>query len=497
MIQFKYKNFGEEPQAKPQSKGPGMGAKALGVGFAGLTGYGMISSSRGHKESMSQGIQGLEEQNRQTAVINRNLDQLEKSFGLPALLAGTGGMIAMTAAPMVQSSMQMGDQKQMNEDQVAAQDRQTQAIQRQNALLQRIEQRGGTPQQAAMVTRKNFSVLGERQYAVNLAGVKTWGGKVWKGMGKIFKRGKGKAVPTPPVAPPTPTPTPTSTGNGFVQGVKDLWNAGKEGGLGKGMKSNVLFGLGMAGAAYGVNKYISNDMKKSGLDVDSDGNLIQKGKAYSETQQVVGQVENAAKKKGEGVMGKIMGPGLVALFEAPRIIGYHQEKRQLKNQIAGTGGSVMQQKSYAELDDQGSNSGLKTAVGIGAGILGTAALGTYAGHRGWLGKTIKNKAYFQHPGRTLTGFANVMGSYGTINKDVMAKTSESLQKNSKTKAMRNFGKWAGKHKTLANLVALGPGIALGAGTFALGEKGVRKTTEAIDPESYKYQNAKDKKALQQ
>ena len=455
MIQFKYKNFGEEPQAKPQPKGPGMGAKALGVGFAGLTGYGMISSSKGHKESMSQGAQGLEEQNRQTAAINRNLDQLEKSFGLPALLAGTGGM--------------------------------------------RIEQRGGTPQQAAMVTRRNFSILGERQYAVNLAGVKTWGGKVWKGMGKMFKRGKGKAVSTPPITPPTPTPTPPpSTENGFVQGVKDLWNAGKEGGLGKGMKSNVLFGLGMAGAAYGVNKYISHDMKKSGLDVDSDGNLIQKRKAYSETQQVVNQAENAVKKKGEGVMGKIMGPGLVALFEAPRVIGYHQEKRQLKNQVAGTGGSVMQQKSYAESDNnQNNNSGLKTALGIGAGILGTAALGTYAGHRGWLGKTIKNKAYFQHPGRTLTGFANVMGSYGTVNKDVMAKTSESLQKNSKTKAMRNFGKWADKHKTLANLVALGPGIALGAGSFALGEKAVRKTTEAIDPESYKYQNAKDKKALQQ
>ena len=250
MVKFKYRCFNEgaPDKVKYTPNKPGWGSAALNVGFGALTGYGMIEASKGHKESMEQGQQGLEETRNQTAAINRNLDRLEKSFGIP-LLAGAAPMVAMTAAPMVQSSMQLGDQKEMNEEQVAAQDRQTQAIQRQNALLQRIEQKGGSPQQAAMVTRKNFSILGERQYAVNLAGVKTWGGKVWKGMGKIFKRGRGKAVPTPPVTTPTPTPTPTppSTGNGFVQGVKDLWNAGKEGGIGKGMKSNVLFGLGMAG----------------------------------------------------------------------------------------------------------------------------------------------------------------------------------------------------------------------------------------------------------
>jgi hypothetical protein len=457
MIKFKYKRFSEDAPTKekpiPNNK-PGWGSAALNVGFGGLTIYGMHEATKGHRESMEQGRQGLEETRSQTAAINRNLDQLEKNFAVPALLAGALPMVAMTAAPMVQSSMQMGDQKEMNEEQVAAQDRQTQAIQRQNALLHKIEQKGGTPEQAAMVTRKQFSSI------------------VGRNTGEV------KAA------------------------AKDLWNAGKAAGIGKGIKSNVMFGLGMAGLAYGVNKYISHDMKKSGLDINEQGNLVQKRKSYSDPQtQIVDHAKKSAKKQGGKFLDRIMGPGIVVGIEAPRVFGYHQEKKQLKNQISGTqinnNESVMQQRSYASSDNRDDKkSTLRRKLKIGAGILGTAALGTWAGHRGVFGKTVKNWAYFQHPGRTLTGTANVFGSYGTVNKDVMAKASQSLQKNSKTQTMRKVGDWADKHKTLANLAVFAPGMALGMGSFALGEKAIKNTTRAIDPEAYKYQDTKDKVANQ-
>ena len=457
MIKFKYKRFSEDAPTKEKpipSNKPGWGSAALNVGFGGLTIYGMHEATKGHRESMEQGRQGLEEMRGQTAAINRNLDQLEKNFAVPALLAGAVPMVAMTAAPMIQSSMQMGDQKEMNEEQVAAQDRQTKAIQRQNALLQKIEQKGGTPEQAAMITRKQFSSAVGR----NIGGVKA--------------------------------------------AAKDLWNAGKAAGIGKGIKSNVTFGLGMAGLAYGVNKYISHDMKKSGLDINEQGNLVQKRKSYSDPQtQIVGHAKKSAKKQGGKFLDRMMGPGIVVGIEAPRVFGYHQEKKQLKNQISGTqinnNESVMQQRSYAssgDRDDKKSSLGRK--LKIGAGVLGTAALGTWAGHRGVFGKTVKNWAYFRHPGRTLTGTANVFGSYGTINKDVMAKASQNLQKNSKTQTMRKVGDWADKHKTLANLAVFAPGMALGMGSFALGEKAIKNTTRAIDPEAYKYQDTKDKVANQ-
>lgn len=456
MVKFKYRCFNEgaPDKVKYTPNKPGWGSAALNVGFGALTGYGMIEASKGHRESMEQGKQGLEETRSQTAAINRNLDQLEKSFAAPALLAGAIPMVAMTAAPMIQSSMQMGDQKEMNEEQVAAQDRQTQAIQRQNALLHKIEQKGGTPEQAAMITRKQFSSM------------------VGRNTGEV------KAA------------------------AKDLWNAGKAAGIGKGIKSNVKFGLGMAGLAYGVNKYISHDMKKSGLDINEQGNLVQKRKSYSDPQtQIIDHAKKSAKKQGGKFLDRIMGPGLVVGIEAPRVFGYHQEKKQLKNQISGTqinNGSAMLQRSYAATDNQeeGRRSSLGKKLKIGAGVLGTAALGTWAGRRGAFGKTAKNWAYFQHPGRTLTSTANVFGSYGTINKDVMAKASQSLQKNSKTQTMRKVGNWADKHKTLANLAVFAPGMALGMGSFALGEKAIQKTTRAIDPEAYKYQDTKDKVANQ-
>ena len=62
--------------------------------------------------------------------------------------------------------------------------------------------------------------------------------------------------------------------------------------------------------------------------------------------------------------------------------------------------------------------------------------------------------------------------------------------------MQNIGRWAYRHKSLANAAMLAPGIALGSGAYALGEKAIKKPMKAIDPDAYKYQEAKDKAAQQ-
>lgn len=429
MIQYRYRKFSEDAQP-PVKKGPSKLGTAMNFGFAGLTGAGMISAHKQHKNFMEEGKEGLAAMEQQTRAMNRNLDSLEKEFGIPAILSavGTVANVGMMGGSMIQSSAQNKDQKEMNEQQIAAQDRQTQVLQRQNAMLQRIEQNGGDKEKAQRVIEaRNFSIMLERNFGINTSGITT--------------------------------------------AVKDLYNAGKKAGMGKGLKSNLLFGLGTAGAAYGVNKIISHDMKKSGIDIDESGNLIQKQKAYAESVQQA--TKKAAGKEGKGLFGKVMGPGMVLAFEAPRAIGYFGEKKALKNQINGTQldeptGSVMQQRSYA------------AKVGAIGKYWGTAKKGL--------------KEFWDHPGRSTIGGVLNFGSFGVLNTNKVQQGAEYLSKNAKSSAMRNVGNWAQKHKTLANTAMLAPGIGLGMGAYGLGEKAVKVPMKAVDPDAYKYQESKDKAA---
>ena len=427
MIQYRYRKFSEDAQP-PVKKGPSKLGTAMDFGFAGLTGAGMISAHKQHKNFMEEGKEGLAAMEQQTRAMNRNLDSLEKEFGIPAIL-GTVANVGMMGGSMIQSSAQNKDQKEMNEQQIAAQDRQTQVLQRQNAMLQRIEQNGGDKEKAQRVIEaRNFSIMLERNFGINTSGITT--------------------------------------------AVKDLYNAGKKAGMGKGLKSNLLFGLGTAGAAYGVNKIISHDMKKSGIDIDESGNLIQKQKAYAESVQQA--TKKAAGKEGKGLFGKVMGPGIVLAFEAPRAIGYFGEKKALKNQINGTQGnnaesSVMQQRSYAA---------------INANYIKNAWKAT---KKGW-------NTFNSHKMRSITGGVLNFGSFGVLNTNKVQQGAEYLSKNAKSSTMRNVGNWAQKHKTLANTAMLAPGIGLGMGAYGLGEKVVKVPTKAVDPDAYKYQESKDKAA---
>ena len=428
MIQFKYKKFAEDAQPNPVKKGPSKFGTAMDFGFAGLTGAGMISAHKQHGEFMEQSKQGLAATEQQTRAINKRLDQIEKEFAIPLAAIGTVANVGMMGGSMMQSSAQNKDQKEMNEQQVAAQDRQTQALQRQNALLKRIEQNGGDGEKARRVVEtRDFSIMSERLYGVNMSGVTT--------------------------------------------AIKDLYKAGKKADIGKGLKSNLFFGLGTAGAAYGVNKIISHDTKKSGLDVDESGNLVQKQKSYTES--VKQATKKTAEKKGGGFLGKMLGPTAVAAFEVPRAIGYFGEKKALMNQVEGTQldeptGSVMQQRSYA------------AKVGAIGKYWGTAKEGL--------------KTFWKHPGRSTTGGILSFGSFGVLNTKKVQQGAEFLSKSAKSDTMRKIGNWAQNHKTLANTAMLAPGIGLGMGAYGLGEKAVKVPMKAVDPDAYKYQESKDKAA---
>ena len=432
MIQFKYKNFSNDTSGKPNAavkKRAGLGT-AMDLGFAGLTGFGMIQAHKQGKADEEEHKQNMAAMEKQTRALNKRLDQVEKEFGIPAIL-GTVASVGLMGGSMVQSHNQGKKQEEMNEEQIAAQERQTQALQRQNALLKRIEQRGESPEKAArVVEQRDFSsILSERKYGVNMSSI-------------------------------------TNAG-------RDIIKAGKAAGVGKGLKSNFGFGLATAGAAYGVNKLISHDMKKSGIDVDESGNLVQKQKSYADPVPQAA-VNNAKKKTGKSVLGglrgKMMTPLMVGAFEAPRAIGYYGEKRALLEQAKNTQSqSVLQpqQRSYA--------------VPLG-GMMKSAKAG-------W-------NTFNSHRMRTITGGILNMGSFGTFGTQKVQDMAKHLSKNSSSKTLRNVGNWAQKHQTLANTAMIAPGIGIGMGAYNLGEKVVKKPMQAIDPDAYKYQNAKDRAANQ-
>lgn len=437
----------------------------MNLGISGITGAGMVSSSKGHKAAMSEGKEGLEAAHKSIREQEKRLDQLEKSFGLPALVTSGASLLSggLMAGSMVQSSAQAKEQKEMNEQQVEAQDRQTQVMQRQNAILQRLEEKGGSLEQAARVinSRNYSSILSEREYAVNTSGVTT--------------------------------------------AIKDLWNAGKGVGVKKSLVSGVKFGLGTGAAAYGANKIISHDMKKSGLDIDETGNLVQKQKSYTSSASTAQKAtETAAKKSGKSVLksvgGKILGPTTVAAFEAPRVFGYFGEKKALMNQVQGTQApGDMQQQSYSdtEEDTRQKGSGIGKKLAIGAGVVGTAALGFMGARKGKFGKTIQNKPFFQTPGKTISGGILKGLSFETLNTKKVQDIAKNLSTNAKSDTMRKVGNWAQNHRALANTALIIPGAAAGTAAFGLGEKIVKKPMEKIDPDAYKYQKAKDKMANSQ
>lgn len=430
MMRFRKKLFGASPKVS-------IGGVATNALMVGLPAYGMIQAHKEGKVAEKQSKASVEEMDKMTQAMNaktRELDRkFEKSFGLPALLGSGALMVGTTGAQMLQSNSQMKKQEKMNGKQIAAQNRQTRAVQKQNELLNKIAEKGGSdagqkaaevllpPNQAAPEKKKEAdeSFFSQRSFAsVNWNSAKLVG--------------------------------------------RDLFRAAKTAGVGSTMKSNAKTALGMAGAAYVVNKAIQHDMKKNNIDVDKSGNLVQRGqKSYS----IKDKLKRAA---GPGI-----GAAMTFSFEAPRYLSYQAEKKQLKGQIAATGSN-----------NPNLNSGQTSIMAQQKPLVPRQKqFGRFQLNRqGW-------NTFNAHRGRSISGMGVQLTSFGLGTENVQ-KFGSSLA-GSKSNLLKKTGTWIGKHPTKANVAALVPAAAIGALSFNKVMSAGKKGLEKVDPDAYKYQNAKD------
>lgn len=398
---------------------------------AGLPAYGYVSTKKQIKESSEDtknSVEAMDEQtrkmNERTAAIAKSFSIMkkEKVFFLPAL--GTGLMLA-------QGHMQGKASEEQSEEMQEATDRQTAAINRQNRILERLsEKNAATPDRVAGLVQKQSSmvrsVMSQRNFA-SAAGIKSM--------------------------------------------ASDVLKAAKDAGWGKGTKNVAKFAGTMALAGYGVNKYIQHDMKKSGLDVDNDGNLVQANqKSYSTGESVMASAtENGTKSTGKKILGKLGNGAGALVFEAPRALSYHAEKKQLKDQIAATQSGQRQYSSIME-----KNFGQMRPFS----------------KEGW-------RQLFKDPGGAISGFGVQMGSVGVADgRESVQKFAGSLSKSS-NKRLASMGKWMTNHKTGANLAVLAPLAAVGSVAWGGAEKLSKGILKKADPNAYKYQDAKEAQAQAQ
>lgn len=250
-----------------------------------------------------------------------------------------------------------------------------------------------------------------------------------------------------------------------VQGIKAFaavggaWNALKGVGsaaktaFGKDAITNVKMAAGMAGAGYVANKWIQHDMKKSNLDVDADtGQLVQK-------QYGVGSIA-----------GKVAMPAMIA---APAVIGYYADKKQAKDQMNATG----QQPTQGQYSRPATLKGIKEKQ---FGFLGMT----------WKGLTGMEKAVaMQNKGRAASGVLSNIASFGLMGPNNTAKFASELA--GKGGKLEQAGKWMQNHQTLTNLGAAGVGVGATKLTWDAVQSGTEKGLEKLDPNAYKYQNAKN------
>ena len=242
--------------------------------------------------------------------------------------------------------------------------------------------------------------------------------------------------------------------------VKTVGSAGKAA-FGKSTMGNVGMGAAVAGSTYLAGKYIQKDMKKNGMDLDENGNLTQKSYAApSVIKQLVGSAPMKFVKKhaGTAAMGAAMG-GL------PLALQYTADKAQAKDMMAATGHGEYDQRQYSVISSVASSMA-----------------------KGW--RTFKS-----HPGQSISGAVSNLASFGIGGTKNVQKFGEELVKKGTengSQAAVKAGKWIGEHKTAANVASIVPGAALGTLAWDGTQKAVNKAGETIDPEAYKYKNAKEK-----
>ena len=391
----------------------------------------------------------------------------QKEFFWPAVLT-----VGATGASMVQASSQAKQTEEQAEE--------TQELMRaQNKKLEKIAKAAKTNPDAA---GQAAQVLKQGQYSVALS------------MGTMRNLVKSK------------------------QALQAIGTAGKEA-FGKGLARNAAGGVGMGVAAYGAGKLIQRDMKKEGMDVDEDGNLYQKSYAVPVLGTITKAAGEFAKKHPKTALAAGgLGTG-VGFVGAPTLLGYKADKAQMKDQIEAT------QKQFAVLPMSflrgivRGKQAVQGAVSAAKPVISNAAA---KGEAYWkagkeaatqkkdaLVKGIQEKEIVKNPGKTLLGFGSTMTSFGVMGRENMGKFATNLM-NSKSEwaqklgkgmlskdaagnLIQGEGKYAGQY--LANKKAMAGAIGAGAlatkATWDAGEKITNKIGHKVDPDAYKYQDAKN------
>ena len=241
--------------------------------------------------------------------------------------------------------------------------------------------------------------------------------------------------------------------------------AGGTGKIGKKVLTLGSAGLATGAAMYTADKLISRDARNIGM-MPKKGEIQQR--SYT-APSVMSKIGVYAKKAGKYLSSKEnlkTAGGWAALGAAFPVGGYLLgDRQQFKNQQAQ---QELQQRSYS------------IANSIGR----------------WF-KTSTATQIFRTPKRTITGGIARFGSLGMIGHETVGKFANNLKNNSKSEFAKKIGAWAIKNPGKANVaVGLAGGSVL-TSAYGAGEKAFKKTANALDKDSYTYENFKNQQIPQQ
>lgn len=391
----------------------------------------------------------------------------QKEFIAPLLLVGIAGT-GITAASAIKShndaKAQEGELEKQND-----------LIKSQNKRLEKIKEELPRPPK-----QKEYGIGAGALLPIDLGigGIEAIGNKIHEGamegkqeeqaelmreQGRLIKKIKERDANVGKAAEGA---TKTYSFIPSTQTLKGLGRAAKSA-FGKSAKSNIIMGTAMAGSVYAANKYIQKDMKKEGMEVGNDGMLQQK--SYANPTPALKNLYQGAKKT-LGQASKKYHLGTVSMGAAfggvPLALGYAADKQQAKDMQAMT-----QQKSYGKVD----------------GMLKTAKAMTT---KGWW----KSRPLFEHPGRTITGAASNLSSFGmggTKNIQKFGDKVLDIGKKQGNSQLTSIGRWVKNNPAAANAAAIVPGAVAAKVTWDGSSKLVEKGARAADPNAYKYQDSKN------
>lgn len=359
----------------------------------------------------------------------------QKIYFLPALGAiANGVMIGGTALSLKQGA----DQSREMKEQAEAQEEQNKEI---TAALNRIaKQAEKNPQAAAQAAE----VMKQKQYANIGSVLKNVGGFV-KDLGKVAWKEKRR--------------------NAVIGGV--------------------LAGASLAGGSYLADRYIQNDMKKSGIPLSTPNqpqnqsiNTSQKQFTFLGT---VGKtVINAGKQiKTAANKNKSLMLTMSAIGAVPVLAGYSANKKRMQDQIANTN------TNPSMTTDQRSYSMLGSALKSGVNYMKNSKLGNGAVN---FASAMKN-----HPGESVLGWISnniaFMGGRKGVHKFGVDLANQGVK--SGNEISKKVGDFIQTHPKTALAASIPIGLGVTAGTWDQGEKLTKKALKSMDNKGYMYQESQN------